>query len=226
MSANPNIDKAYKLYKQGMSLVEIASQLNVPAGTVRSWKNRYKWDDDKRNATKEKKTVRKCNVAKEVVEPKGENKKAHLNKYEEWLEPDNLLKLEAWARDGLTDEQIAHNIGIARTTLIDWKKKYPDIYYALKRGKEVVDIEVENALLKRALGYAYVETKTETGGKGIKTTTTIKEVVPDVAAQIIWLKNRRPDKWREKQPEEESSKTINLIHSIPRPEPTKGGEDD
>ncbi len=224
MSAkNPNIDKAYKLYKQGMSLVEIASQLNVPQGTVRSWKNRYKWDDEC-NATKEKKTAEKRNVAKEVARPKEESKKVYLNKYEEWLESDNLIRLEAWARDGLTDEQIAHNMGIRRETLIDWKKKHPNIYHALKRGKEVVDIEVENALLKRALGYAYVESKTEVNPNGTtKTTTIIKEVIPDVAAQIIWLKNRRPDKWREKQPEEESAKTINLVHSIPRPQ---GGGDE
>ena len=74
-------------------------------------------------------------------------------KYQQWIEPDGLLLLEGWARDGLTDEQIAHNIGISRGTLYDWKKAYPDISNALKRGKDVVDIEVENALLKRAMGY-------------------------------------------------------------------------
>ena len=73
-------------------------------------------------------------------------------KYEYWLTPEGLLKLEAWARDGVIDEQIAANIGISRETLYQWKNKYSDISDALKRGKEVVDIQVENALLKRALG--------------------------------------------------------------------------
>ena len=73
-------------------------------------------------------------------------------KYEYWLSSEGLLKLESWARDGLIDEQIAENIGINPATLYDWKKKYPEISEALKKGKEVVDIEVENALLKRALG--------------------------------------------------------------------------
>lgn len=82
-------------------------------------------------------------------------------KYEYWLSTEGLLKLESWARDGLTDEQIAQNIGIKRQTLYDWKNKYPDISDSLKRGKEVVDIQVENALLKRALGYTYTEVKTE-----------------------------------------------------------------
>lgn len=72
--------------------------------------------------------------------------------YKEWLTEESLEKIRGWARDGLTDEQIAHNIGIARQTLALWKKKYPDIDDALKKGKEVVDFEVENALLKRALG--------------------------------------------------------------------------
>lgn len=146
-------------------------------------------------------------------------------KYEYWLTPEGLLKLEAWARDGLIDVQIAKNIGISRSTLNEWKKKYSVISDTLKRGKEIVDIEVENALLKRALGYAYVETKKEVSKKdGIKTTTTIKEVLPDVTAQIYWLKNRKPQQWRDRQPEDDDSKTINLIHTIPRPE--KDGEEE
>ena len=74
-------------------------------------------------------------------------------KYEYWLTPEGLLKLEGWARDGLTDEQIAQNMAIGYSTLQTWKMKYQDIRDTLKRGKEVVDLQVENALLKRALGY-------------------------------------------------------------------------
>ena len=84
-----------------------------------------------------------------------------------------MTLLEGWARDGLTDEQIAHNARITATTLYDWKKKYPEISEALKKGKEVVDFEVENALLKTALS-------------------------GNVTAQIFWLKNRKPDQWRDK----------------------------
>lgn len=123
-------------------------------------------------------------------------------KYEQWLLPEGLLQLEAWARDGLTDEQIASNMGIGVRTLYEYKQRYPHILQALKRGKEVVDIQVENALLKRALGYQYKEVKTEEyeteNGPVKRTTTTIKEVVPDTTAQIFWLKNRSPKKWREK----------------------------
>lgn len=127
-------------------------------------------------------------------------------KFAEWLTADGLTRLEAWARDGLTDEQIAHNIGIQRGTLYAWKKDHPDISNALKKGKEVVDIEVENALHKRATGYKYTEITRELKlnadtGKYELTVTKIveKEMPPETTAQIYWLQNRKPDKWRDRR---------------------------
>ena len=99
-------------------------------------------------------------------------------------------------------------------TLYEWKKKYPEISEALKKGKEVVDIQVENALLKRALGYEYVEDKVEMGPNGKKVTQTIKQVIPDTTAQIFWLKNRRPDKWRDKQLEVNSTGDQEALSSL------------
>lgn len=136
-------------------------------------------------------------------------------KYEYWLTPEGLIKLEGWARDGLTDEQIASNMGIRRETLIDWKKKYPNISNTLKRGKEVVDYEVENALLKRALGYKVKEEKLTKDGCVVELE---REVPGDVTAQIFWLKNRKPDAWRDK-PEDNGNKeeSITIINNIPKP---------
>jgi recombinational DNA repair protein RecR len=71
--------------------------------------------------------------------------------YKEWLEKDNLLLLQGWARDGLTDEQIAHNMGINVATLYRWKNEHSEIRDTLKKTKEVVDREVENALFKKAI---------------------------------------------------------------------------
>ena len=127
-------------------------------------------------------------------------------KYQEWLTEEGLLQLESWARDGLTDEQIAHNMGICVATLYNWKSKYLEILESLKRGKDVIDIQVENALLKRALGCSYKEVtrekvfNPETGQYELMPTKEVtKEVVPDTTAQIFWLKNRRPEQWRDKR---------------------------
>lgn len=135
-------------------------------------------------------------------------------KYQKWLEPDGLLLLEGWAREGLTDEQIAHNMGVATRTYYEWLASHQQIAQALKRGKAPVDLEVENALLKRALGYEYTETMTEVSDEGTKTRKIRKHMAPDVTAQIFWLKNRRPDRWREKQQIEVGSDTMDRVKEI------------
>ena len=149
-------------------------------------------------------------------------------KYQRWLEPEGLLLLEAWARDGLTDEQIAKKMGVSRDTLYDWKKKYSDISDALKKGKEVVDTQVENALLRRALGYDFQEERIEVSDKdGKKVVQTVKHIPPDVGAAAFWLKNRRPDKWRDKPtPDPPEPPANNLfqrmeaaLHDLREPEP-------
>lgn len=123
-----------------------------------------------------------------------------MAKYEKWLEQEGLLLIEGWARDGLTDEQIAGNMGVSRSTLNEWKKKYPDISDTLKNGKDIVDRKVENALLKKALGYEYEEIKEKYEFGELSERTIIKkQVVPDTTAQIFWLKNRKPKDWRDKQ---------------------------
>ena len=124
------------------------------------------------------------------------------SKYETDVKP-RLVEIEAWKRDGLTDEQIFKNLGISRDTFYKYKEKYTDFSDALKKGKEVADIEVENALFKRAIGYKYKEVIKEVKEIDGKKTTYIKEVVKempgDVGAQIFWLKNRKSSKWKDKQ---------------------------
>ena len=78
-------------------------------------------------------------------------------KYAEWLTNDGLILISGWARNGLTYEQIAHNMGITRNTLNEWRNRFKGIDDALKRTREIVDLEVENALYKRAIGYDYDE---------------------------------------------------------------------
>lgn len=136
-------------------------------------------------------------------------------KYEEWLRPDNLLKIEGWARDGLTDEQIAKNIGISKKTFYEWKSKYSNFSDSLKRTKDVADREVENALHKRALGYMVEETKVTISDKDGRKVETFQRHIPgDVTAQIFWLKNRKAKEWREHQEVEVNIDALNRAAEI------------
>lgn len=120
-------------------------------------------------------------------------------KYVEWLEEEKLLILEGWARDGLSEEQIAHNMGIASSTLRDWKNKHSAISAALKKGKEVADRVIENALYKSALGYDVEEWEDKLDASGNVHRLYKKRHIPmSNTAQIFWLKNRRPEQWRDK----------------------------
>jgi len=125
-------------------------------------------------------------------------------KYEKWLTNEGLLRIQGWARDGLTDEQIAENMGIGRTALYEWRRKFPTIANALKDAQDVVDRQVENALHKAACGWEYDETTKEPGkdGKLVVTKVVHKVVQPNPTAQIFWLKNRKRDTWRDKQENE------------------------
>lgn len=118
-------------------------------------------------------------------------------------ENDNLIKIAAWTRDGLSEHQIANNLGVHVNTFSRAKrhKEYgPAICEALAHGREVADIEVENALYKRAIGYEYEEVKEEYEGSILVKRTVIKKIIPpDTGAQIFWLKNRKTDTWRDRR---------------------------
>lgn len=139
-------------------------------------------------------------------------------KWEKWIEPDHLLILGAWARDGLTDEDIAHNIGISRSTLKEWKKKIPAISATLNTNKAIADIRVENALFKKAIGCTVKEKviskiKNPDGTVTETERTVERELPPDTTAGIFWLKNRKPKDWRDKQ-EVELSRNVGMTDAL------------
>lgn len=157
--------------------------------------------------------------------------------YKKWLEPNNLTKLRSWARDGLTNEQIAKKIGVKRQTFQRWLSTYSDMSDALKKGKEIVDAEIEDSLISimkkhtvTTTQYKMVKkdafnlkaerskfaniykldhpnaTKEEVGiavaehvdvYEKIPISKTVTEVDPNASAIIFWLKNRRPDIYRD-----------------------------
>lgn len=102
----------------------------------------------------------------------------------EWLTPENRIRIQGWCRDGLIDKQIYKNMGISRTTFYKWKSENSDFADLLKRGKDIADREVENALFKSATGFIGPDDK---------------YYPPNTTAQIFWLKNRKQDDWRDKR---------------------------
>ncbi len=98
---------------------------------------------------------------------------------------DKLILVEGWARDGLTNEQIADNLNIGKTTFYKLLKEHSELSELLKKGKENIDYQVENALLQNALN-------------------------GNITAQIFWLKNRKPTKWKDKIEQENENNNNNL----------------
>lgn len=147
---------------------------------------------------------------------------ARPNRYETEIK-DKLAAVQGWARNGLNNEQIAKNLGINIATLYKYKANYKELNEALKKGREVVDFEVENALLKRALGYEYEETKVEVEESGKKKVTKTKKFIPpDVGAAAFWLKNRKPTEWRDRREigaeiDSDGSITFNIMPASQRP---------
>ena len=120
-------------------------------------------------------------------------------KFDYWLTAEGLTLIEGWARDGLVLEEIAHNMGINRCTLFEWRREFPTIANALKNGRAVADRKVENALFNRAIGGNVTEVKVTDGKDGKTVVTATKHIPADVTACIYWLKNRKPDEWNDRK---------------------------
>lgn len=121
---------------------------------------------------------------------------------------------------GCTDAQMADVFDVATSTLYEWKKEYPEFSESIKRGKEIADGEVAASLFQRALGYSHKAVKivadAKTGAEHI--VEYVERYPPDTQAASLWLRNRQPDKWRDKQ---EVAQTINatvdanVTHEVP-----------
>lgn len=131
--------------------------------------------------------------------------------WDEMNMPEKLILVEGWARDGLTDKQIMECLGVSNDLFYKWKREKPEFKEALKKGKEVIDRQVENALLKAALGYEYEEDAI--GKDGVYRLS--KYAHPNTTALIFWLKNRKPEMWRDKQEYDVSSNiSVQIIDDI------------
>ena len=129
------------------------------------------------------------------------------------------MRVESWARSGLIDAQIAKNIGVRPQTICEWANRFPEFAEALKRGKKPVDEEVENALLKSALGFEYEETITEIieqpDGSHRKQVKRFKRYSPPSnTAQIFWLKNRCGYEWDGKTEDDDEEGGVVVLPKV------------
>ena len=138
-----------------------------------------------------------------------------------WPQVEERLEVIAkWARDGMTEKHMCKNLRINESTFAVYKNKYPKLKEALKKGKEPFITEIENALVKRAKGFEYEETKTyikEVDGQSVKyQEKTKKYYPPDVAACYILLKNKDKDdnnvpKWSDNPAKMQLDRELNNI---------------
>ena len=110
----------------------------------------------------------------------------------------HIPELVRWmAREGLTTEEMATELGVPRRTFRDWCEKHQALREALEEGRLIADARVEDSLYRRALGYEYEEVEVVESSGGRRERTIRKHIPPDVTACIFWLKNRRPQAWRD-----------------------------
>ncbi len=125
-------------------------------------------------------------------------------KYHDWISDDGLSLLSGFARDGLTDKEIAEKkIGVSERTFTDWKARFPAIVAALKKGKEPADYAMEESLYKSGTGFIVtlkkpIKLRRFDGSETIEYADEEVYIAPQVTAQIFWLKNRKPERWRDK----------------------------
>ena len=149
------------------------------------------------------------------------SEKKHAGGRPSKYKPEYCLAVEALARLGWTEDRMADKIGVALSTFALWKTNYKEFSDALKAGKEEPDQAVERSLFERATGYVNknaVKIFMPANAEEPVYAPYEEHVAPDVTAQIFWLKNRRPDRWRDRQ-EVEHSGTVQIIDDIPKIKP-------
>lgn len=194
--------------EEKMTDVQIAVNVGVSRSTLGEWKKKNAQIADALDFSEEK---------------------ANRKKFEHWMTPDGMLLVKAWARNGLTDEELATKLGIVRSTLNVWKLKFPAFAALLAKTKEIVDVEVENSAFDMTTGYEYTEQQAfkikhviyneETGKKSEEyeevVVVDLKRWQPaDIKAIIFWLKNRAGAIWKERQVLDLTDNQIQLLMEI------------
>jgi transcriptional regulator with XRE-family HTH domain len=158
-----------------------------------------------------------------------EGKRGRKSKYDTHVYP-RLEEIGHWCREGLTEEEMCKRLGVSVSSFNEYKNQFSELLEVLKVNREIADYRVEDSLYMRALGYEYEEETFEEfeidkpylngAGEWVKTELRLtkkvkKKQAPDVTAQIFWLKNRKPEMWRDNKILEHSGETTHNIKSEP-----------
>ena len=150
---------------------------------------------------------------------KSSKKMGRKPKWKYWLTEEGLMLISGWARDGFTEEEIAKNMGIGRSTLNEWKIRFPNLTDTIKKNKQVSDYLVEGSVFKSIMGYtmSYKNEKVTKDGDVVEYEETVY-IPPNPTLSIFWLKNRMPDKWREKVEiiPGNAEKRVTIVNDIPK----------
>lgn len=124
---------------------------------------------------------------------------ARPGQYDEWLKPEGLEQITNWAAKGLTNKEIAQNMGITPACLCNWQNKFIELVEAIKKGRKLSVQFIENRFFQTAFGGVeeiteVIEEKTIIDNKGnehkvVDKKTTTRKLPPNVTAQIFYLKN-------------------------------------
>lgn len=134
--------------------------------------------------------------------------------------PEYVKVAQAMSKLGATDVQVAAELGVALSTMSLWRVKYPEFSVALNIAKEVADENVVKALYHRATGYSITETDIRVIDRKIVTTDVIRHYPPDVTAIIYWLKNRRPDLWRDRPEGNDGDRLADMLRMLIEKQPS------
>lgn len=134
-----------------------------------------------------------------------------------WLSDEGLTLIKGWRRQGIPVTKIVDEyIGVGRTAFFaHWVKESDELHKALATSNDIANSSVEDALLKRALGYTYYDEHYEmVEGELRLTGKTSHHVPPDVKACLSWLYSRMPNRWRAIQEPLESTQYIETVKNI------------
>jgi len=129
--------------------------------------------------------------------------------------PEYVEQARALAENGATTFDIAEFFGVSVQTIHNWMAKHTDFVEAIEVAKKIADSRVERSLYERAIGYSYNAEKIMSYEGEIIRAPYVHHVPPEISAQIIWLRNRQPDKWRQQPTSDEGETTITITGGLP-----------